>query len=109
LQWLACVLASLPMLVCADVYHSVHFKLAHAERLQVEEVACLEPHGVKLDVSVGYWLKDRLWAIARCKPHGHVGKQLLHYEVTCVRDGTWSCMLPVGYLRAKVGKRAIRL
>ena len=100
----------LPAFASADVFHVYGpFNLPRAERRELEQAACLKPHGVKVDESSGPFGKV-LTGRALCKPHDYVDKLPIQYEVTCSREGeAWNCSNERQYLLAKVGKRELRL
>ena len=100
----------LPAFASADVFHAYGpFKLPRAERRELEQAACLKPHGVKVEELSGTFGKV-LTGRARCKPHDYVDKLPIQYEVTCTREGeAWNYCTEHQYLLAKVGGRELRL
>ena len=49
------MLVLLPAFASADVFHVYSFKLPRAERRELEQAACLKPHGVKVEESSGHY------------------------------------------------------
>jgi hypothetical protein len=94
----------------ADVFHSVDYPLLPDDLGAVEAAACMNPHGVKIDRAVAYVFRGETNARARCRSHGSVDGQAMHYHVTCSRepDG-WRCTNTVEYLRAKIGSKELFL
>jgi len=100
----------LPAFASAVTYHIYSGKLPRAERRALEQAACLKPHGVRMEESSGYYWKDGLHGMARCKPHDYVDKLPIQYQVSCaLEDEAWNCFNEHWFLLAKVGGRELRL
>ena len=107
--WL--VVGTWPANVLADAIHAPNnYELSRVDRKAVEASACMTPHGLKLDRAFAYDFRGETYASARCKSHGVVEGQRMHYRVTCAREApSWKCFNTVEYLRARVGKRELYL
>ncbi len=108
-------LIALPLVLAgpalADAIHaSPRYELSPEDRAAVEIAACMKPHGLKLDRALAYDFKEDTNATARCKSHGSVDRQPMHYRVSCVReDGGWRCWNTVEYLGARIGAKELYL
>jgi hypothetical protein len=94
----------------ADVFHTVDHPLSRDDLAAVEAVACMSPHGVKIDSAIAYDFRGQTFARARCRNHGSVDGKPLHYHVTCSREADgWRCFNTLEYLRAKIGSKELFL
>ena len=95
----------------ADAFHvSESFKLPKADRRVVAEIAWVKAYGVRVEEISGAYSHNGRYAMARCKPHDFVDKLPIQYEVSCAREGTaWTCSAGHSYLRARIGRRELRL
>lgn len=91
----------------ADAIHaSPRYLLSPEDLALVEAAACIQPHGLKVDRAVGYDFRGTTNAHARCRSHGTVDGQPMHYFVSCVRESEgWRCTNTLECLRARIGSK----